>query len=55
MLAKNGVGWSEYSSYNEFEEACTAIDKPERPENPLPIAATYDSITLKLRFAVAYS
>jgi len=49
VLAKNGVGWSEYSHYNVPEQSFTAVAKPERPEHPYPIDATYCSITLKIR------
>jgi hypothetical protein len=49
VLAKNGVGWSEYSDYNTLEESRTMIAIPDTPENPTPIAGTFCSITLKLR------
>jgi len=49
VLAKNGVGWSEYSDYNGDSDSKTRVEAPDTPENPYPIAGTFCSITLSMR------
>ena len=48
VLAKNTVGFSEYSAYNEEKDAYTMIAPPERPMNPLAVAATWNSLTFEM-------
>lgn len=52
VLAKNSVGWSDYSEYNEptTENSETATDVPDPPSNLSPISATWGSLTFQGRF-----
>jgi hypothetical protein len=45
VLAKNSVGWSEYSECNNYDNAETATCRPDVPNNVKPVAATWGSIT----------
>ena len=49
VLAKNGVGWGPFSDFNPESNSKSKTEKPDRPENPTPVAATYCSITLKMQ------
>lgn len=48
VLAKNIVGESEYSAYNEENESKTMIAPPEKPMNPLAVSATWNTLSYEI-------
>jgi hypothetical protein len=47
VLAKNAVGWSEYSEYNSIDHAETSTAAPDTPENPRAIGAGWGYMRLE--------
>jgi hypothetical protein len=48
VLAKNCVGESTYSDFNEEKDSLTQIAPPEKPNNPLAVAATWNTLTYEI-------
>lgn len=46
VMAKNAVGWSEYSEYNSYENSLTATAPPDTPTNLQAIGAEWGTMTL---------
>jgi hypothetical protein len=46
VLAKNAVGWSEYSDYNSINQSVTATASPDQPTNPHAVGAEWGTMTL---------
>lgn len=46
VLAKNAVGWSDYSEYNSLENSTTATAPPDVPANPQAVGAEWGTMTL---------
>ena len=46
VLAKNAVGMSPYSDYNDDENSSTSTSKPDSPEKMAAVAATWNSLTI---------
>lgn len=51
VLAKNAVGWSEYSEYNSIEQAETSTAVPDTPDSPRAIGAGWGYMALEGRFS----
>lgn len=48
VLAKNEKGWSEYSNWSDMDKSFTKVGVPEKASNPIPIGATWSSLTLEV-------
>jgi hypothetical protein len=46
VLAKNAVGWSEYSEFNSLDQSVTATTAPDQPINPKAVGAEWGTMTL---------
>lgn len=51
VLAKNAMGWSEYSEYNSIEQAETSTAPPDTPGNPRAIGAGWGYMDLEGRLS----
>lgn len=48
VLAKNEVGESDYSEYNEESQSFTTVAPPEKPTNPIAIEGNWNSVTFEV-------
>lgn len=51
VLAKNAVGWSEYSEYNSIDQAETSTAPPDTPGNPRAIGAGWGYMRLEAQLS----
>ena len=51
VQARNEVGASGFSDWNDVSDAQTVIGPPDTPENPRAVAGTWSSITLECRLS----
>jgi hypothetical protein len=47
-MARNVVGWSQYSDWNSIDDSYTITAPPETPRNPLAISGSWNSLKLKV-------
>ena len=53
VMAKNSVGWSDYSDWNELAAGRTKSDIPEPPNKPKPVAGSWSAITFEVQLPFA--